>query len=282
MMKMDIDKLLVNALAPEEEVPEEINRQILRKFRKAESVKKSKEGRRQPVMSRMAAAICILVLVCSVTGAAAIKYFTPSKVASEMLNVTLAKAFESDDAVFVNETQTFDEYTVTLLGLVSGEEFTNTWYKHTKIVESTEIAKGRTYCVIAIERTDGEPLTVDDIFKNETYFYVSPYIKGENPALINAGTLNGRSRSIVTDGIWYMIEESDNLELFAERGVYLGVSSSMFYKEDAYIWNEEDGTMIPNSEYKGVNALFEIPLDPKKADPDAAAEYLERTRSEQF
>lgn len=51
--------------------------------------------------------------------------------------------------------------------------------------------------------------------------FISPYIKGENPALVNAFTLNGSYCETVQDGILYRILECDTIEMFADRGVYL-------------------------------------------------------------
>ena len=45
--------------------------------------------------------------------------------------------------------------------------------------------------------------------------------------------------------------------------------------EDAYIFDQKTGEISRSEDYGGVNALFELPLDPALADTEAAEEYLE-------
>lgn len=143
------------------------------------------------------------------------------------------------------------------------------------VFASFDLAKGRTYAIVAIEKSDGSPMPdTSDSNYGTVPFFVSPYIKGENPNLVNAVTMNGNYCDTVNNGIMYRIAECDNMEVFADREVYLGVSSSRFYEPDIYTWNEKDGTLTPNPDYDGVNALFTLPLDKSKADPSATDIYL--------
>lgn len=278
-MKINMDDLLKETLKPDEDAPLEINRQILREYRKVDTMKNSKTTKRTFNMPKLATAICALVLLCSATTFAAIKYFTPSEVANAIEDKTLAKAFESDTAVTVNETQSFKDYTVTFLGTVSGNALTDFVAENDSV--AGEIANGKTYAVTAIEKTDGTPMpSITDDAYDETTFLVSPYIKGENPLRVNLFSMNGSASTMVKDGIMYRISEWDNIEIFADRGVYLGVTSSFAPDMDAYIWNEADGTLTPNKDYDGVNALFTLPLDKEKADPEAAKEYLDALKSD--
>lgn len=68
----------------------------------------------------------------------------------------------------------------------------------------------------------------------------------------------------------------DNIEMFADRGLYIGVSDAkgVLFDKDAYIYNAETGEMTENPDFEGVNVLFDLPIDVSKADPDAAAKYL--------
>lgn len=276
---MKINDLLKETLKPDEDAPLEINRQILREYRKVDTMKNSKTKKRKFNMPKLATAICALVLLCSATTFAAIKYFTPSEVANAIEDKALAKVFGSDTAVTVNETQSFKNYTVTFLGTVSGDALADFVAENDSV--AGEIANGKTYAVTAIENTDGSPMpSITDDAYDETTFLVSPYIKGENPLHVNLFSMNGSASTIVKDGIMYRISEWDNIEIFADRGVYLGVTSSFAPDMDAYIWNEADGTLTPNKDYDGVNALFTLPLDKEKADPKAAKEYLDALKSE--
>lgn len=271
-MKTDMNKLLTLALAPDETADTEINREILREFRKADTMKHPTTYKKQKVL-KLAACICTFVLLGSITTFAAIKYFSPSDVATEFQDKSLAKAFEGDTAVIINETQSFKDYNVTFLGTVSGEDLSD--FVADSSAVSFDLAKGRTYAIVAIEKSDGSPMPdTSDTNYGTVPFFVSPYIKGENPNLVNAVTMNGNYCDTVNNGIMYRIAECDNVEVFADREVYLGVSSSLFYEPDIYTWNEKDGTLTPNPDYDGVNALFTLPLDKGKADPSAAEIYL--------
>ena len=63
--------------------------------------------------------------------------------------------------------------------------------------------------------------------------------------------------------------------IFADRKIYLCVTNTVFYDGDAYNFNEDTGEINANSEYKGVNLLFDLPLNKDKADNEAAERYLE-------
>ena|GEM_PF-1806379 len=91
---------------------------------------------------------------------------------------------------------------------------------------------------------------------------------------MNIPTMNGGYREFVNDGIMYRLIETDGIEMFADRGLYLAVSSSRFYDNEAFHCDEATGEIRVNPEYDGVNALFELPLDPAKADPVRAEAYL--------
>lgn len=123
-MKTDMNKLLTLALTPDETADTEINREILREFRKADTMKHSTTYKKQKIL-KLAACICTFVLFASITTFAAIKYFSPSDVAMEFQDKSLAKAFESDTSVIINETQSFKDYNVTFLGTVSGEDLSD-------------------------------------------------------------------------------------------------------------------------------------------------------------
>ncbi len=268
---MKMNELLTYVLEPDESASEELNLQILREYRKVNTANEAKKIKRFP---KLAPAICALVLLFSITTVAAIKYFTPTEVANNFMDNTLAKAFDSESAILINETQTFDEYCVTLLGIISGEDISDAI--HYSASASFAVSPGQSYIVTAIEKTDGTPMPEFTNFE----FLVSPYIKGENPALINAYSLNSSATGGVTNGILYQITVCDNIEIFANQGVYLGVTSSTYYDNNAYIWNETDGSLTQNPDYIGVNALFTLPLDESKANPEKAAEYLDTLLSE--
>lgn len=72
----------------------------------------------------------------------------------------------------------------------------------------------------------------------------------------------------------YYLIECDNLEIFANRGVQLGVVDSFGNETSAFVMSEQTGVYEKNLEYENTNALFALPLDNEKADDVVADEYI--------
>lgn len=212
----------------------------------------------------------------SLTAAAAWKYLTPDEVAETVEDQGLAAAFQSEDAVYLNESQECGAYRITLLGVVSGKNLSQ--YVTS---DDTGIREDRTYVVTAIENADGSPRPdVSDEHYGEDPFFVSPLIKGQNPSIFNAITMVGGYTEYVQDGIQYRITETDNVEMFADRTLYLAVSSGSLYDSNAYQFDEATGEITRTENYEGVNALFHLPLDEKKADQEKADAYIRELEQE--
>ena len=75
-------------------------------------------------------------------------------------------------------------------------------------------------------------------------------------------------------------EDMENISIFADRGLYIGVSSGTFYDAEAYVFSQETGEITRNEAYDKVNALFNLPLDPAKGDPEAAEAFLRSMEEE--
>lgn len=269
-MKNNIDELLKLSLAPSQTPDESLNRRVLYRIEAKERKMMNKKMSKRKAYTAVAG-LCTLLLA-SVTAYAAYKYLTPAEVADETGNTALANAFLGDDAVWVNETQTCGDYCITLLGSVAGRNISD--YLSS---ENGSIKDDRIYTVVAIGHADGAPMTPtssDDYGKEP--FYVSHYIKGLDPRRYSVMSMGGGYTAFVKDGVEYRILEMDNLEIFADRGIYVGVSSGSFYDAGAYNYDESTGEITRNDSYNGVNALFTLPVDPAKADPAAAAAYLEQ------
>lgn len=269
-MKNNIDELLKLSLAPSQTPDESLNRRVLYRIEAKERKIMNKKMSKRKAYAAVAG-LCTLLLA-SVTAYAAYKYLTPAEVADETGDTALANAFLGDDAVWVNETQTCGDYCITLLGSVAGRNISD--YLSS---ENGSIKDDRIYTVVAIGHADGAPMTPtssDDYGKEP--FYVSHYIKGLDPRQYSVMSMGGGYTAFVKDGVEYRILEMDNLEIFADRGIYVGVSSGSFYDAGAYNYDESTGEITRNDSYNGVNALFTLPVDPAKADPAAAAAYLEQ------
>ena len=261
-MDKNIDKILRQALSPTAEPSEELNNKILLRAKENENMKLRKK--------RIFIITAAAVIACAATAAAAIRYLAPKEIAQSVSDNSLARAFESKDAVEVNETQEYGGYRVTFLGVISGSGLSD----FTASADGVEL-EDRTYAVTAIEKSDGTPMpSASDDNYGEVSFLVSPLIKGLNPVQFNAFTMNGGYTDIVKDGILYRLAECDNVEMFADRGAYLCVSTSMTYDINAYNYDEKTGDITRNNNYDGLNALFELPLDKSRADRDEADKYI--------
>lgn len=267
-MKHDIEQLLQQALSPTEEPDLWLNEKILQTAKENEYMKK----RRSRIPT--GAAVAVLTLMIASLGVfAGWKYLAPQNVAKVFADESLAKAFETEDAILINETQEYGGYKITLLGIVSGKglsDYTN-WDDEGNLIDDM------TYIVTAIENADGtpRPSTSDDAY-GEDSFYVSPYIKGLPMWEYNAHSLTGGGYSeCVVDGIQYRILEIGNLEIFANRGIYLGVSSGSFYNSEAFVMDETTGEITRNESCKELNALFKLLIPAFKGDETAVEAFLE-------
>lgn len=267
-MNKNIDELLKQALSPVDEPGAGVNERILKRVKEIESMTK-KKGKMKSLP--MAAAIAVAVFILgSGTAFAAWKYLTPAQVAQKNEMGKLAEAFEGDDAVVINEKQSFEDYTITLLGMTSGKNLS-------EYAEENGLEENKTYVVTAIERTDGGqmPDTRDEAYGSETFF-MSPLIKGLDPNWYNAMTIGGAYQEFVQDGIMYRLIECDNVEIFAGRGLYFCVNAGTFYDQQAYSYDPGTGEITRNEEYDGINALFVLPIDSSKGDEEAAKAYLKQ------
>ncbi|MCM1144542.1 MAG: hypothetical protein NC318_00925 [Blautia sp.] len=265
-MKIDMDELLQKALTPTDMPEDRLNRQILLKAKERNQMKNKRK------IPTIAAVTVGVLLFGSITVLAAQHYLSPAQVAEEVKDDTLKQAFLGDETTFINETQEAGGYRVTLLGSIAGKNISD--YLSTD--ENGILEEDRIYTVVAIERVDGTPMpdTSSEDYGKEP-FYVSHYIRGLDPAKYSLMSMGGGYSEFIKEGVAYRILDMENIEMFADRGIYVGVSAGTFYDPEAYRYDETTGEMERNTEYGGVNALFELPVDKSKADPEAAQRYLE-------
>ena len=192
----------------------------------------------------------------SVTAFAAVTLLRPQDVAQRAGNEVLATAFESEGAITANETKTVGDYQVTFMGLVSGEG-----------LDTLDVSRDRTYAVLAYARTDGAPIEED-----VPELTVSPLVEGYAPWAVNAWTLNGGVTSFAQEGVLYYLLDCDTIEPFADHTVYLSVYPGTHIPPSAetFGFDEESGAITA----KGESVMFTLPLDPAKADPQRAGEFL--------
>lgn len=222
----------------------------------------------------VAAAAMIGILVAgSLTTYAAWKFLSAEQVVEIAGDTKLANAFKGEDAIAVNESQSFGDYKVTLLGATSGKNLSDYMLKC-----NGELKDNRTYAVVSISKKDGTAMPETDTFSSEMTekdeFFVTPFIKGENPVDINVFKINGSSTVFTEGGVEYQIVSCDNLEAFAKRGVYLGVLMTRLIDDTVYHFDKETGEITRNEDYDGMNLLFNLPLDESKGNEAAAEKQL--------
>lgn len=264
-MNHNIDNLIKNSLAEKESPNPDLNRQILMKAKEHNQMKTYK------LKKALATAACIgLAMAGSISAYAAYRYLSPAQVADRIFaNQEIGEAFADKDAIIINETQTTNGYNVTLLGLVTGENL------RTHIPEETSntLVTSNTYAVVAIEKADGSEMD----YKG---FCISPLINGVDVLIANNASMNTLLSYFEQDGILYHLMECDNLEIFAGRGVQLGIVDDFGKETQAFYMDEATGVYHKQDNYEKTNALFTLPLDEAKADEVAATAYIESLMNE--
>lgn len=218
----------------------------------------------------LAAALCCL---CAGGVAAAGYFLQPQQVAQRMERQELAALFTGEDAVSINETKQAGNYTVSLLGLTSGENVTGYW--SSDWAGATPEAD-RSYAVLALTHTDGTPMRpLEDAEPDITLSnsMVSPLLAAPDCPMMdyNVYTMNGARTDIVEDGIRYILLETDTLEPFADKNPQLAVimecQADIGTLLNGYTQDPETGTIAVNENAEGSFLLFDLPIDESKADP---------------
>ncbi len=210
-------------------------------------------------MNRTTAALIIAIFIIALfsTGAFAIsKLLSAGEVAEHFGEDRVAVSFIERDAEI--ETVTQKGYTVSFFGAVKGEKF-----------GSDAIRADCSYYVVSVAAADGSPLSLTD----GNPLGMSIIIEGYPAWQINSWSLNTSASGMQSNGILYYLYDCENLEIFADRNVYLAVYEGMTPGVDIISMNP-DGTFAFSDGYSGFKAMFSIPLDPAKADPQAANEIL--------
>jgi hypothetical protein len=228
---------------------------------------------------RMAAAVFALFLLTGV-GVFATQFLGlgSSEVAYQMGDSVLSAAFDSEDAVHINERIISDGYAFTLLSMVSGED-----------ISETELFRinHHTYLVVAIEKVDGSPMPLP-YFEDASIgfsgfhrddgtrmFMAAPFIHGIAPAQFIFPRGGGISSNII-DGIKYMIIDVNDFMIFADHTLYLGINSGGWsVVGDAFLLDEGTGEIVVNPEFEGIGVLFTLPIDESFADSVKADEVLQ-------
>jgi hypothetical protein len=203
-----------------------------------------------------------LVAILALTAFALKTLLSPEAVAERTGNGALADAFKTPDAVSLNQSVKTGDFLITLQGIVSGKGLAE---------YNGNLQADRSYIVASVARSDGSAFTQVD----ESGISFSPLVAGYKPWQVNAWTLGGGYSAFVFDGVIYYVFDCANLEIFADRTVYLAAYEG--FAPGAEIFQMDKGGEISYAAgYDKPHAMFTLPLDPSKADP-VAAENLLRT-----
>lgn len=227
------------------------------------------EKERTPVkmtcMKRTLLLAAALVAVLVVSVAAVTLLLGPKEVAHEMNDPTLAAAFTQEGAVLVNEVAESEGYRFTLAGMVSGAGLSDYSY---------DVDASRTYVVVSVARTDGA--AIEDI-DEACAMTVTPLVSGFQPHIVNAWTLGGGRSCFLQNGVAYYLFDCESIEMFADHTVYLAVYQGVNVPGTDTFAMAEDGSLSMTDQLTGPRVLFTLPLDPGKADPEKAEQFLTDT-----
>ncbi|MBQ9092187.1 MAG: hypothetical protein IJY52_07975 [Anaerotignum sp.] len=251
--KDPFEELLCRTFAADSPPPEDIQQALL-----VHLEEKEKNSMNYPPIKRTPIIAAALCLALSVTALASWHFLSAASVADKVAP-SLSEAFANEDATKLNAIRTQDGYIVSLLGITRGEALTES---------SNDLNDNSTYAVVAIARENGTP--VDSA--SQPYF-VSPLIQGLEAWKYNIASMGGAYSEFTEDGVLYRLIECDDIQLFADRNLYLCVTDTPFYENNAFITDDE-GRLSENPAYEGLNVLFDLPLDASKADPEAAQAYI--------
>lgn len=208
-----------------------------------------------------------IVLLSTTTMAAVWHFLRPAEVPEQFNDHALSDAFDSEKAININVSATSGEYTFTVLAIVSGEGISD------YIGSAVDLQPDRTFIILAIQNADGTPIQEDE-FDGFSNFLVSPLIKGLKTWEFNIFTMGGYSSKCLVDGVIYWLTECDNVIMFADRGLYLGICSCSFITADTFKFDKITGEISSNPDFVGTNIVFELPIDASYADPERAEQYL--------
>lgn len=251
----EFEELLRHTFAADSSPSPEINSTLLAHLKEKElyHMKRTFSGR----IPILAAAFCLLL---SVTVFASWHFLSASSVAKELAFPALSTAFEQEDATKINAARTQKGYIVSLLGLTSGSVLEG---------EADSLDKDSTYAVVAIGKEDKTPIRLEDSF------FTSPLMQGMTPWKYNMAAMGGGYSQFVENGILYRLFDCDDIEIFADKKLYLCVTDTTFCPAEAFHMDETTGFITEAKDYDGLNILFDLPLDPAKADPERAKQYID-------
>lgn len=207
--------------------------------------------------------LCIAAAAAVILGTtvfAAYHLMTPAEIAERNEYHELAGILSEDDTKFDIPPQKCGDYTIEILGMTTGKNLSH----FTEDFGNND----RSYIIGAVFRNDEKPIS--DYLEMQ----LTPLISGYKPWEVNIWTLGGGKSEFMENGVVYFVYECDGIEIFADHTVYIAVYDEGLAPGTDIFTMEDDGSIHFADSYKGNGAIFTLPLDKSKADPEKAAEYL--------
>ena len=159
-------------------------------------------------MKKVILVVAAVICMVSTVVFAAYRLLTPEEIIMHAGYEQIADIFEKEGTKFDIPPQESGDYTIQIMGMVSGKNLTN-------FIDVKN--EDRSFIVGAISRTDGEKLG------EYPGVQMSPLVEGYEPWRLNIFTLNGGKSEFISgdDMIDYFVYECDTLEIFADRTVYI-------------------------------------------------------------
>lgn len=229
-------------------------------------------AKHKKIFWRAAIAVCLAVAL-SVTGIAAGQLLSAKEASKFVNDSAIEKAFQSENAIEINETQVMGDYTVTLLGVASGEA----------LEEYGAENNDHKYIMMAFQ-ANGDT----DVMNFDPDYRVTPLVSGYSVPMDYILGVTGPG--VFIDNVFYRCYDISELELFADRTVSMAVYKQRFpvdvegawcYAPEDVFTTEEDGSIAFREDFPEEHAMFTLPLDESKADPTAAERLIDE-RSNPF
>jgi len=220
--------------------------------------------RRKPVM---AVAAMLTMMFLSLTAYAIVALLTPAEIASELGYDALAEDFRSGGGMIIEESIVSEGYVLTLHGLSIGSDLRE-FRSHTKIDAE------QTYTVLSIRQEDGTPI---DLYNDGILFHFVALFEGYKPWALNSVHLGSGGSAFEKDGVLYVVAEcNESLEMFADRTVYFAIWDREYgFPNNALFTIDENGSIAFADGLDKSHAMFILPLDPAKANPEKVTQTLD-------
>ncbi len=218
-------------------------------------------------------AVAVLLTLCLTVGAAATVSMMTAKDVSRYMDGNIEVAYSGENAVALEEEAVLNEYIVTLSGMAHDEN--------------------HTYISLSYRRKDGSPCNPEQVPFLD--IGVELLVSDLPPYVLNRNTMGIRGDGVAPeDGALYQTLCFPNMEAFADHTIYLAVYDSVFSADEYPVKSQadpsnskfrisvneavkmnEDGSMEFLEGYPNAHAMFILPFDQSKADPERAQEYLD-------